>query len=131
MNIPKISNEKLAELRKGIKPVVRFYPGENDLFPSGEGILFYIKETDPRTTNYMGNPVPTCMANNIEPLERIITHHHTGGCLFKPSEAEVLAQLSEDLHQIVVAYEIVTYEIEVDADDPNDSIAYLQLYQAA
>ena len=124
--IPKITREKVDELRQRIKPAARFVKGSEGLFRDSRGMLHYIKlTTDPVTQSYYWDPVAGEKCKKLKPLKKIVTHHGTGGFFFKPSEAEVLAQIPEMLLGEVVAYEIVSAHI---TDERDDSIAEIQLY---
>ncbi len=127
--IPKISNKKLAELRKRIRPLVRFARGAKGLFESGKGTPYYIVPKAPRTTTFLYEPIAEKEATGLKALSQIKTHHTTGGFFFKPSEAEVLAQIPEELLAKVVAYEVVDYDMS-NAREDGDSTALVQLYTA-
>lgn len=126
--IPEITREKVDELRQRIKPVAKFAKGADGLFRDSRGLLHYIKPTtDPVTQSYYWEPVAGEKCKKLKPLKQIVTHHGTGGFFFKPSEAEVLAQIPEMLLGEVVAYEIVSAHI---TDERDDSIATIQLYSS-
>jgi hypothetical protein len=98
LSIPRISNERLAELAKRIRPVVR-----ND-----SNVLVYIEPCDLRNEAFTGSPKLARKANNLVKHAVIATLHTYGyyGC-FKPSIAEVLAQIPENLIEQTVAFEVV------------------------
>jgi len=84
--IPEISEEKLYELGQRIKPLVS--KGRN---------LFYIKPCHPRDTAFSWAPKRTKVATDLRKLTEITTYHTWGHySLFKPSIAEVLAQIPEE-----------------------------------
>ncbi len=87
MEIPKLTDERLAELQAIIKPVV----------PDGTD-LWYIQDVDPRTIAFTWDPKPTVRATGLKPLRTVRTLHTYGyHGFFKPSIAEVLAQVPMDL----------------------------------
>ena len=110
--IPEISDEQLADLARRIKPVVRFArrttSRSDELVTDPEGDLFFIKDVDPRTTAFTWDPEPTRRAEEVNPNSyRSIRTRHTYGApvFFKPSVAEVLAQISEGDLERCVAFE--------------------------
>lgn len=93
-----ISDEKLSSLLARIKPVFDF-PNKGKC---------YIKPVDPRKVSYIWDPTPDGSAKGLKSLCDIDTYHAFGYYgLFKPSIAEVLAQIPEDKLDQVVAFEIV------------------------
>lgn len=106
--IPDKPIAKITELAKRIAPVVRH-----------EGQLFYIDpHGDIFTTSYLWNVTRTHEATNLRLLSRIITYHSWGYYgFFKPSIAEVLAQIPDSLVPKTDAFEIEWYP--QDADDLN------------
>jgi len=116
--IPEISNERLKELVKRIRPVVRYAKGEKGLFESGEGIPYYIKPVHPRNVSYLWNAKPVKMAAGLATLTDITTYHTYGyHGFFKPSIAEVIAQIPEKHIDRIMAFEII--ESPETADDLN------------
>ena len=106
--IPEITDERLDELFDRIKPVVKF---------KLRG-LCYIQPVDLRSIAYTWSPKSAGKAPKLEPICDITTYHSYGSYnLFKPSIAEVLAQIPDEHLENVVAFEIV--ERPVDADDLN------------
>ncbi|MBI4118791.1 MAG: hypothetical protein HY452_00830 [Parcubacteria group bacterium] len=106
--IPKIPKKRIKELAKRIKPVVRFARGANGLFESSEGHLFHIKPVDLFGIAYTWDPKPTDKATGLKRLCDIRTYHTYGYYgFFKPSIAEVLAQIPTEHLTEVVAFEIV------------------------
>ncbi len=78
-----ISDERLEELSKRIKPVVRL-----------DGKLYYIREVNLRETAFTWSPKLKEEAKGLEELIRIRTYHTYGyPGFFKPSIAEVLSQI--------------------------------------
>jgi hypothetical protein len=110
----KLPNKELKELYSRIKPVVRFnveYKGYEavPVETYDEGLLFYIKNVNPRDVSCVWDPEPTKQANDIERLDDIITYHTFGASVFfKPSIEEVLAQIPEQYLEQTVAFEIRT-----------------------
>jgi hypothetical protein len=95
--IPSISDLELGVLLRGIRPTYRF----NDT-------LHYIEPCDPRRAAYTWDPKPAEEATGLTPLRDVRTYHTFGYYgFFKPSVAEVLAQIPSDLIESVVAFEIV------------------------
>jgi hypothetical protein len=94
--IPTITDDELKAMAERIKPVVR----------SGK-VLFYIKEVDLKNIAYTWSPEITDRATDLKPLKEITTYHRYGYYgFFKPSIAEVLAQIPTELRETVVAFEI-------------------------
>lgn len=90
-HVPEISDERLAELMKRIRPVVR-----------RKGELREIRIPNPRTTAFTWDPALLGYADGLTVVARTTTRHLFGApALFKPSIAEVLAQLPEDNDAIV------------------------------
>lgn len=135
-----ITDERLNELVKRIRPVVRFIPKwmeegnklqgarteadririnkiprEKAGSQSNTGIPYVIKlPRDLRRTAYTWDPEPEPggMAEGIEQYAHIITYHTFGApSLFKPSVAEVLAQIPEALIETTVAFELRTEDL--------------------
>jgi hypothetical protein len=109
-SIPKISNEELAELAKRIRPVVR---------KESDGRPFYIKaDSDLRRLSYLWDVKYEEEAKGLFEFATITTLHTYGYYgMFKPSVAEVIAQIPPDYRDRVVAFEITTRPLC--ADDLN------------
>ena len=106
--IPPIDGERLAELVERIKPIVDF-PRKGKC---------YIKPVDPSKVAYTFDPKPTEPAGDLVTLDDITTYHGYGYYgIFKPSIAEVLAQIPTELIDRVVAFEIIDWPR--DASDLN------------
>lgn len=100
--IPEISDERIDELLHRTWPVVRFSGKHQDR----SGKLFYIHSVDPRGVAFTWDPCPTDPAKGLVEIARIRTLHTYGYYgMFKPSVAEVLAQIPEHLVDQVVAFE--------------------------
>ena len=68
--------------------------------------LFYIKKVDPRNTAFTWSPTPRKLADGIEELARITTYHdYAAAVFFKPSMAEVLAQIPKEYLDKTIAFE--------------------------
>ena len=95
--IPEISDEKLNSLIEKIVPVVK----ENDKF-------YQIEIPNLRNIAYTWEPKIIKECDNLKEIKRIKTHHYCGYYgMFKPSIAEVLSQIPEDLIDKVNAFEII------------------------
>jgi len=107
--IPEISDEKLREILKRVRPVVRFLGSADGLFADHRGALYYIKEVDPRGVAFTWLPMPDGKASGLKTLLGIQTYHvRANNSLFKPSLAEVIAQIPEEIINKVVAFETKT-----------------------
>lgn len=94
----KISNEKLEELCKTIKPVVR-----------KDGKLFYIEDIDPRSTAITWGPKIKAEAIGLVEYTRVPFFSYSYPAFWKPSIAEVLVEIQDDTKFIrdCVAFEVV------------------------
>jgi hypothetical protein len=96
--IPEISDEKLEKLAKRIKPIVR----------NKNGVPYHIKKVDLRDIAYTWSPKLTKKSPAFNIISDITTHHSYGYYgFFKPSIAEVIAQIPEEYIDRVIAFEIV------------------------
>lgn len=94
--IPTISDQRLKQLAKKIRPVVK----------NSKGVLHFIKPVDLKTVAFTWSPNFDEEARSLAPLKTIRTFHGYGYYgMFKPSIAEVLAQIPADLEDQVVAFE--------------------------
>lgn len=106
--IPKVSESIIRERAERIKPVVRF-----------KGVPHYIEPVDLFTTAFTWDPKAAGRADGLIPLADITTYHTYGYyAFFKPSIAEVVAQIPKGMLDKAVAFEIV--ERPESADDLND-----------
>lgn len=123
--IPEITTDELKARAAKIRPVVRMRG-----FPVKKEKLYYIKPVDIEHTAFTWNPKPDYAAKNLVPLQTITTYHSYGyyGC-FKPSIAEVLAQIPDGLLSSVVAFE--THGPETAADLNKDIEALNDGYHVA
>ena len=102
-----LPDEEIARRAKTIRPVVKF--GEK---------LHYIKPVDLHTVAYTWDPKKAEKATGLKPLKEITTLHRWSYYgFFKPSIAEVLSQIPEDLVDRVVAFQII--ECPETAEDLN------------
>lgn len=100
----------------GALEVTHYKDPQGEWRPWHSGELYYIKDVDLKTIAYIWDPFPTKKASNLENLTDITTYHHFNYCwLFKPSVAEVLAQIPEEYLAETVAFEII--ESPETADD--------------
>ncbi len=105
--IPEISKVELYRRAKYIKPIVSF-----------NGVQHYIKDVDLENVSYIWDAKKEKEVTGLILLGQRITYHTFGYyLLFKPSIAEVLAQIPEEYLEEVVAFEIVAKP--QDADDLN------------
>ncbi|KXK07542.1 MAG: hypothetical protein UZ21_OP11001001044 [Microgenomates bacterium OLB22] len=95
--IPKVPRMMVRQLALRIKPVVDF----------GSRGKCYIKPVDLFNVAYTWAPIPAEKAPVFEVLCDITTYHSYGApVFFKPSIAEVLAQIPAEYRDVVVAFEI-------------------------
>jgi len=103
--IPEVSKQYIIELAERIKPVVQFAFGGK----------CYIKPVDLFKIAYTWDPVAADKATGLKLLCDITTYHTYGyHGFFKPSIAEVLAQIPAEHLDKVVAFEIVKSPNDVD-----------------
>lgn len=96
VNVPEINDTKLNSLCERILPVVR-----------KNGALYYIEPVDPRKTSYIWSPTITTEATGLKEFIKINTIHKCSYYgFFKPSVAEVLAQIPDDILDKICAFEI-------------------------
>lgn len=135
--IPEVPKKRIQELAERIKPVVRMARIRTSTkknsdgsvtiterqHPKGKwqstwddrGELYYIKPVDLFGVAYTWDPKPADKATDLKPLCDITTYHTYGyQGLFKPSIAEVLAQIPAEYLDGVVAFEIVDSPKTVD-----------------
>lgn len=124
--IPKVSNADLESMLKRIRPVARFRENpqgeecphcgyrEYELEQDDRGDLYYIKKVNPRNVAYTWDPQPAEKAKGLVKHKDITTHHTYGYYgFFKPSIAEVLAQIPEADLETVCAFEYVYGTAEI------------------
>lgn len=102
--IPEISDGSIKKMLKSVKPVII----EGDK-------LFYIKPVDPRRTAFMWDPKKTKEAKGLVATGTITTYHTWAyyGC-FKPTIAEVLAQIPKEWVPGTVAFSVLGPETAAD-----------------
>lgn len=99
--IPDVPKHRIREMAKRIKPVVTF----NGPKKSGP---HFIKPVDLFEIAYTWDPKPAGKAVGLEPLCDITTYHSWAYAgFFKPTIAEVLAQIPAEHINKAVAFEIV------------------------
>lgn len=97
-----ITDERIAELLKTIRPFVR-----------KDGVLHDIKlPVDLRNTAFKWDPEFTTSAEIYPCDTQMITTYHTAGyiMMFKPTIPEVLAQIPETLLPSVIGFEVLFNE---------------------
>ena len=114
MHIPEITDERLKELAIKIRPV---YIYENEL-------TWIEPVKNLRRTAFSWDPSPGAPAENLEKLTTIQTLHTFGyHGFFKPSVAEVLAQMPEWVEeQGAVAFSTVGPKNAQDLNDQRDAV---------
>ncbi len=110
--IPKIEDCRLEELAARIKPLV-----------INGGELFYIEPCDLRNTAFPWSPKFTVQAKDIICHARITTLHTFGyQGFFKPSIAEVLAQIPEIYLDNTIAFEVIGPNTVDDLNKQSDAV---------
>ncbi len=99
--IPEVSKEEIRKRYKRIRPVVQTKNEKR-----------YMRKVDLFATSFLWNPKPVAKAKGLEQLQDIETYHSYGApAFFKPTIAEVLAQIPDDLlKQNIVAFEVVSLQ---------------------
>lgn len=105
-SIPPISKERVIELLDTLRPVMQ------------RGCeLWYIAAVAPWSIAFTWCPIPTVEANDLEVVRTIPTlHTFAAPVFFKPTIAEVMAQLPEDLDGVVA----FSTQGPADADEMDD-----------
>lgn len=97
LKIPSISDALLESLSSRIKPVVTLENG-----------MFYIEDVDPRYVAFTMDPTYTAEAKDLMLVGELLTFHTYGApSFFKPTIAEVLAQIPAGYTDVVTAFETV------------------------
>lgn len=116
IQIPEINDERLEEILKAVKPVLRFIiddrnkyeyviASETDLFNCAT--LYYIKlPKDLRNEGYNSDPKPIEIAKGLKELATIDTYH-TMSSRFNPSISEVVSQIPAGYLDDVIAFEVL------------------------
>ena len=112
LTIPKISDALLEELTRKIRPVVEC---------SDE--LFFIEPVDPRREAFTWDPTFVDLACGLKEVAKIRTLHAFGAsAFFKPSLAEVFAQLPAGYIDSITAFKVEV--IEEAPEDETDKKAW-------
>lgn len=141
--IPKMSRSQIRKLARRIRPLIRFAkvitttkPTASGgveiitrLTPKGKlqqderGSLYFIKPTNPFTVAFAWSPKPIARPPRLQELCTITTYHGYGFYgFFKPSVAEVIAQIPKEHLDKVVAFSVKGPET---AEDLNEHIEEL------
>jgi hypothetical protein len=111
--IPSVPREHISALAERIKPVVR----------NERKVLHYIKPVDLFSASFLWEPTLLESAVDLREIARITTYHTFGHPLFfKPSVAEVLAQIPDTYLSAAIAFEVIG---PLGADDLNTENAAL------
>lgn len=112
ISVPDVPKERIEKLSQRIRPIMRFASTTRkgsrlELNPSGN--FYYLKPVDLFTIAFTwpGTPKPDVRAPRLQKLRTIKTYHtwaYYG--FFKPTIAEVLAQIPEDILDEVIAFEL-------------------------
>lgn len=95
--IPEIGDFRLRKLGRIIKPLVR-----------SDGELYHIEPVDYRSIAFAWDPKLTEQAQGLNEVATIPTLHTYGYYgLFKPTVAEVLAQIPREIQNQVEAFEVL------------------------
>lgn len=112
IQIPEITDERLKELMDQIKPVIEF-----------DGAKHYIRKCHPRNEAYTWDAKKAAKAPPLKEVASIRTYHRYGHpSMFKPSIAEVLAQVADQVPEEALA-DIIAFEIvkrPMEAKDLNE-----------
>lgn len=113
-----ITNERLLELSKTLKPVVR-------KTVINDSKLFYIEDIDPRSTTITWDPKIKDEAIGLVEHSRVSFFSYSYPALWKPSIAEVLVEVQNDnsIIQNCVAFEVVHSGMDVIEGKGNYGIA--------
>ena len=129
--IPKVPKDRIKELAKRIKPVIRFSSESKSLVRSRTGRPYKLKSVHLFNQAYTWDPKPSKKAPKLRRVCDIKTHHAYGYYgFFKPSIAEVLAQIPAEHLRKVIAFEIVEHP-ETITDLARENEALLAGYHVA
>ncbi|MBT5023067.1 hypothetical protein HOK51_08245 [Candidatus Woesearchaeota archaeon] len=122
IEIPRISDQKLNRLYKKIKPVVRFielrYRNKVEFEADPRGDLYTVKQINPRICGFTSESEADSKISKLKLVAEIQTYHNADECtFFRPSVAEVLAQIPAQFIGDVVAFETLTDSFELDGDN--------------
>jgi hypothetical protein len=100
ITIPKISDEMLQMRASRIRPLLTF-----------DGELYSIVPTrDLRSISFMWNPIRSYRAGPLRQLADVRMFHSFGApSLFKPTIAEVIAQIPERYSAVTCAFEVIRH----------------------
>jgi hypothetical protein len=145
-HIPKISDAELDRLGATIKPVMRGRDIPNIRLATfledvsvwkklgANNKLFWVEDADAKCATFMWSPVPKSIASDLKKMCCITTYHTFGYySFFKPTTAEVIAQIPEGLRARVVAFETVPISKDVNellTPDKKYHIAKTTLYES-
>jgi hypothetical protein len=111
ISIPKLPKKRVQELAKRIRPVMRFTHSKKArrLTLDEKGAYYYLKPVDLFGTAFTwpGVPKADVRAPRLQKLQTVTTYHpwaYYG--FFKPTIAEVIAQIPEDILDQVIAFEL-------------------------
>lgn len=128
---PSITSRELRRRVARIKPVLRFAYGEGGPFLHPQGFLHFLVGVDPRHTPLIEGVEPKSRAEGLVCVATIDTYHTFSVYrLFRPSIAEVLAQIPAELIDTVTAFEVPVGVTNV-RKVPGFHIARTTLYRAA
>ncbi|HXB12309.1 MAG TPA: hypothetical protein VNZ45_10005 [Bacteroidia bacterium] len=121
MNIPSISDDRLAELAHKIRPV----------YHDKDGKLMWRKPCDLKRIAFTWNLEPDGEATGLERMNAVLLTFHEYGhpSLFKPSIKEVLAQIPEYYIKDVVAFELTGPEDSPEALNAGYHVGKVVLYE--
>ncbi len=95
--MPEVDDERLAALAERIKPLIRVSNGK----------LFHIEPVDLRRMAYTWSPKVTVEAEPLEAIATVDTLHSYGApVFFKPSVAEVIAQIPEEVVDTIAGFSL-------------------------
>lgn len=100
-----ITDERLNELLPKIKPLK---------VNKETAMLSYIEDVDPREVSYLMDTKTTEPAKGLIPFKSLVTYHSCGyKAFFKPSVAEVLAQIPEENVDETNAFFILSDDLDI------------------
>ncbi len=112
--IPRVPKSHIVELSSRIRPVITFGRNEH----------WYVVPVDTFTQSFLWDPEKESRAQGLKVLCDIKTYHTFGYyCLFRPTVAEVIAQIPRAYIKDTVAFEIVGRPMT--ATDLNKDVAAL------
>ena len=141
--IPKMSRSQIRKLAKRIRPILRFAKVVTETHPTasggvevitrlnpkgklqrdGRGSFYFIKPVNPFTVAFAWSPTPVGRPPRLQELCTITTYHgYAFYGFFKPSVAEVIAQIPKEHLDTVVAFSVKGPET---AEDLNKHIEEL------